>query len=153
MGQEVTDALLKSASSALENAELCFRENKFDATVRESILAIENAANALVISLGGAYVSSHYEYQRAMKVMAQRRWKLLLSRPVFKEMLKIVDLTEFSVNSRYPISVVEGEIRIREKPTKEKAEKFLKGARYFLKNAIRYINEYKSKQQTKSSRT
>ena len=144
MGEEVTDALLESASSALENAELCFGEGKFDATVREAILAIENAANAFVISLGGVYVASHYEYRRAMRVVAQRRWRAVLRRPAFKKMLRIADLTEFSVNSRCPISVVKGEIRIREKPTREKAEKFLKGARYFLKNATRYINEYKS---------
>ena len=144
MGEEVTKALLESASSALENAKLCFGEGKFDATMREAILAIENAANAFIVSLGGAYVSSHYEYRRAMKVVAQRRWKVVLSRPAFRKILRIADLTEFSVNSRYPISVVKGEIRIREKPTREKAKNFLEGAQYFLKNATRYINEYQS---------
>lgn len=145
MGEEVTDALLKSASSALENAEICFREEKFDATVREAIITIENAANALILSLGGTYVSSHYEYRRAMKVIAQRRWKPLLRRNAFKKMLRAADLTKFSVKARYPVSVIKGEIRVREEQTKGKAKKFLKAARHFLKNATKYINEYKNR--------
>lgn len=142
MGEEVRDALLGSASSALENSELCFREERYDATLREAILAIENAANAFITSLGGAYVSSHYEYRSAMRVVVQRRWRDVLRRSAFEKMLKIADLTSSSVNYRYPISVSGGEISVRKAPTREEAKEFLEAARYFLKKTTSYIDEY-----------
>jgi len=43
---EAVNILLETSNNALRNAELCFREKRLDTTVREAILAIENAANA-----------------------------------------------------------------------------------------------------------
>lgn len=140
---EAINLLLEASSSALKNAELCFQEKRFDATVRESILAIENAANAFILSLGGTYVSSHYEYRRAMKTVAERRWKELLKRPAFKAMLTAADIPESSVACRYPITIIEGEIHIRKPPKEKEAREILTSAQKFLKNALRYINEYK----------
>lgn len=142
----MTDALIRSASSALGNSELCFREGRHSATVREAIIAIENGANAFVTSLGGAYVSSHYEYRTAMRVVAQRRWREVSRRPAFEKMLRIADLTRFSVSYRYPISIAEGEITIRKEATSEEAEEFLQAARYFLKKTTHYIDEYRRRQ-------
>ncbi len=135
--------LLENATNALRNAELCFREKRFDATVREAIIAIENAANAFILALDGTYVSSHYEYHRAMETVAQRRWKALLKRPGFKAMLEAADLPRSSVAYRYPIAVVEGKIQIRQPPNEREAKELLASAQAFLKNARKYIEERK----------
>lgn len=142
---EAIDLLLEASSNALESAELCFREKKFEATVREAILAIENAANAFILTLGGTYVSSHYEYRLAMRTVAERRWRALLKRAGFKAMLKAADLPRSSVAYRYPVTVVEGRILTRRPPEEEEAREFLASAQAFLKNTRRYIEEYKRK--------
>lgn len=144
-GLEAVNILLETSTNALKNAELCFREKRFDATVREATLAIENAANAFILSLGGTYVSSHYEYRRTIETMAQRRWKALLRRPGFKAMLEAADLPRSSVAYRYPIAVVEGKIQIRKPPNKGEAEELLTSAQAFLKNTRKYIEEYKER--------
>jgi len=142
---EAVSLLLEASNNALKNAELCFREKRFDATVREAILTIENAANAFILSLGGAYVSSHYEYRRAMETVAQRRWKVLLKRPSFKAMLEAADLPRSSVAYRYPITVVEGKIQIRRPPNEREAKEILTSAQAFLKNARKHIEEHKGR--------
>jgi len=142
---EAVNLLLENSRNALRNAELCFREKRFDAAVREAILAIENAANAFILALGGTYVSSHYEYRRAMETVAQRRWKALLKRPGFKAMLEAADLPKSSVAYRYPITVVEGKIQIRRPPNGREAKGLLTSSQAFLKNARKYIAEHKGR--------
>lgn len=142
---EAINLLLEASSNALKNAELCFKGKRFDAAVRESILVIENAANAFILSLGGTYVSSHYEYRRAMRTVAERRWKKLLKRPAFKAMLRVADIPKSSVACRYPIAVIGGKIHIRKFLKEKEAKELLTAAQSFLKNVLKYINEHKSR--------
>ena len=108
MAAEEITISLKAAEDHLRTAWKALQGGEFYSSVFHSASAAENAANALVLSLGGVVPRAHRDAD-AMRTAALGQRPELLQREDFKRMLeKVGALEKHVVMSRYPIEVENG---------------------------------------------
>lgn len=107
VAEEITVSL-KVASRHLKDAESALRRGIFYDCVYHSASAVENAANAMILSLGGRVPHTHRDAEALASIVARVRPELLKDKK-FKLMIEGVSrLQRHVVASRYPIEVEEG---------------------------------------------
>lgn len=108
MAAEEITISLRAAEDHLRTAYKAIQGGEFYSCVFHSASAAENAANALVLSLGGVVPRTHRDAD-AIRTAALGRKPELLQREDFKRVLeKVRVLEQHVVMSRYPIEVEKG---------------------------------------------
>jgi len=101
-------ASLTTAEEHLKDARDAFRGGRYQDCVYHSASAAENAANGLILSLGGRIPRTHRDAE-AIQFIATRLKPGWLEEEDFKRMLDALkDLEAHVVKSRYPIKVEKG---------------------------------------------
>jgi len=132
-------ASLTTAEEHLKDARDAFRRGRYQDCVYHSASTAENAANALILSLGGRIPRTHRNAE-AIRFIATRLKPGWLEEEDFKRMLvTLKDLEAHVVKSRYPVKVEKGTfIPPNRYYTDKMAKDMLKGAT-FIFNVVKHF--------------
>lgn len=144
MAAEEITMSMRAAADHLRTARKALRVKEFYSCVFHSASAGENAANALILSLGGVIPRTHRDAE-AMREVALKRSPELLREGDFRRVLeKLRGLEKHVVMSRYPIEVKEGKYLPPHEYYKRKdAERALEDARFVVEVIKRLIDAKK----------
>jgi HEPN domain-containing protein len=124
----------------LKDAESAFKRGVFYDCVYHSASAAENAADTIILWLGGTSPHMHRDSE-AMEHVARRARPRLLKDDDFKRMVKKTGkLERHVVKSKYPVEVEDGVFLPPEEFYKEEdAKRMLKDARWVVGTVKRFL--------------
>lgn len=132
---EEINAFIKTAEAQLTSASHALRsqyESRYVDCIYFSAVAAENAANALVLFLGGKIPRTHEDAAALRKIASVSKPGLLKNKEFQKILGKLDKLEHYVVMTRYPIRVEERHIPPTHFFTKQDAEKALNDAKYIV---------------------
>lgn len=105
MGKDKVDVLLRVCEMNLSRAEKRFAEGEYDSAVFHASLAVENAANAMILVFGGDEAKDHRAIS-GLAVVVRRFKPELLREDFFNEVMEMGrEIQREVVYARYPILV------------------------------------------------
>lgn len=139
MGESKVEVLLKICGVNLSRAEKRLEAGEYDSAVFHASMAVETAANAMIILLGGDEAKDH----RAITGLAAviRRVKPQLLRE--ERFVQLIDrgrrIQREVVYTRYPLKVDGKWVTPMEYYTQEKAEEIVNHAKFITQEIKKYL--------------
>jgi len=103
MGEDKVDVLLRVCETNLSRAEKRFAEGEYDSGVFHASLAVENAANAMILLLGGDEAKDHRAISGLTAVIRRIKPDLLRNGAFKDAMERGREIQREVVYTRYPI--------------------------------------------------
>jgi HEPN domain-containing protein/predicted nucleotidyltransferase len=131
---------LKTANHHLQNAELALERGVFYDAVHHSVSAVENAADAFILRLGGTVPHAHGDAD-AIEHLARRARPALLEKKGFRSMLEgLRELEKHTIKSKYPVEVKDGVfLPPQEFYTKDEARRLFRKAQEVVRVAEDFL--------------
>lgn len=105
MGEDKVNVLLRVCETNLSRAEKRYAESEYDSAVFHASLAVENAANAMILVFGGDEAKDHRAISGLVAVIRRIQPELLRD-DVFNEAMEMGrEIQREIVYTRYPILV------------------------------------------------
>jgi HEPN domain-containing protein len=141
MVEDKVGALLRVSETNLNRAEKRLEGEEHDAAVFHASLAVESAANAMILDLGGRGATHHRAISGLAAVLRRMRPNLLEEEAYAELIGRGREIQREVVHARYPLKKAGRWITPMEYYTKEKAEKVLRDAGFIVEKVKAYLGE------------
>ncbi len=141
MVESKIEILLRISDKNLERALKRFKSGEYDSAVFHASLAVENAANALIIKLGGSEAKNHRAISGLAAVLRRVKPELLKEKKTMQLIEKGTLIQSEVVHTRYPLKVGGKWLTPMEYYTREKAKEIIDNADFVLKEIKRAMTE------------
>lgn len=136
MAQGKVEVLLKVADTNLARAQKRLETGEYDSAVFHASLAVESAANALIIELGGDEAKNHRAVSGLAAVIRRVKPEWLTEERLVQLIERGRAIQREVVYARYPLKVGGKWVTPMEYYTREKVKKVIENAK-FVVNGIR----------------
>jgi HEPN domain-containing protein len=141
MVENKIDVLIRVSEVNLARAEKRFKTGEYDSAAFHASLAIESAANALILKLGGCEAKNHRAISGLAAVLRRVKPELLREEKYMQLIEKGSEIQKEVVYARYPL-IVEGKwLTPMDYYTKEKARKIIENAKFVVKEIKHALTE------------
>jgi HEPN domain-containing protein len=124
--------LLRVSEVNLARARKRFDEGEYDSAVFHASMAIESAANAMIIKLGGDEAKNHRVISGLAAVLRRVKPELLKEERYLQLISKGTDIQREVVHARYPLKVAGKWVTPMEYYTREKAHMIINNAKFVV---------------------
>ena len=132
MGKSKVGVLLRISEVNLARAEKRFDDGEYDTAVFHASMAIEGAANAMILELGGNEAKNHRAISALAAVLRRVKPELLRRDRYAQLIAKGRDIQREVVYARYPLKVAGEWVTPMEYYTREKAKRIVDDARFVV---------------------
>lgn len=136
MVESKIEVLLKVSEVNLARAEKRFEIGEFDSAVFHASMAVESAANALILELGGDEAKNHRAIAGLAAVLRRVKPELLMEDEYVQLIERGREVQREVVYARYPLEVAGRWVTPMEYYTEEKARSIIDDAK-FVVNGIK----------------
>jgi HEPN domain-containing protein len=141
MVESKISVLMRISKANMAKAEKRFDELEFDSAVFHASMAIETAANAMILRLGGSEARNHRAISGLASVLRQVNPELLQKFEYRQLIEKGSDIQREVVYTRYPISTGGKWVTPMEYYTREKAQTVIENAKLVCGIIEKYLQE------------
>ncbi|MEX2723822.1 MAG: HEPN domain-containing protein [Candidatus Freyarchaeota archaeon] len=138
MAESKIEVLLKISQVNLERAEKRFEAGEYDSAVFHASMAVESAANAMILELGGGEAKNHRAISGLAAVLRRVKPELLRNDRYVQLIQRGRGIQREVVFTRYPLKVAGKWVTPMEYYTREKAIMVIENAK-FVVNEIKNI--------------
>jgi len=139
MAETRIEVLLKVSQVNLTRAEKRFDDGEFDSAVFQASMAVESAANALILKLGGDEAKDHRAISGLAAVTRRIRPDWLREEGFELLIDKGEEIQREVVYARYPLKVADKWVTPMEYYTSEKARTIIKNAKFVIDGIREYL--------------
>jgi len=136
MVESKIEALLRVSDVNLARAEKRFDSGEYDSAVFHASMAVESAANAMILELGGDEAKNHRAISGLAAVLRRVKPELLREERYAKLIEKGRDIQREVVYARYPLKVAGKWVTPMEYYTQENSREIIENAK-FVANGIK----------------
>ncbi len=133
MGQDKVDVLFKVCETNLSRAEKRYNEGEYDTAVFHASLAVESAANAMILVFGGNEAKDHRAITGLAAVIRRTKPELLRDESFNEAIEKGREIQREVVYTRYPILEGGKWLAPMDYYSKEKSSKIIEMATLIVK--------------------
>lgn len=130
MGESKVEALLRVSEANIARAERRFDAEEYDSAVFHASLAVESAANAMILRLGGGEAKDHRAVTGLAAVLRRVRPELLREEKYMRLIEKGREVQREVVYARYPLKLAGRWVTPMEYYTRDKARKAIDDAKF-----------------------
>jgi len=152
MVESKVETLLRISEVNLSRAEKRFAEGEFDSAVFHASMAVESAANAMIIELGGDEARDHRAISGLAAVLRRVRPELLREERYARLIERGTEIQREVVYARYPIKVVDKWVTPMEYYTREKARGIIENTKLVVNGIKMSLGEQSSKHKGRVNR-
>jgi len=139
MVESKIEVLLRISEVNLARAEKRFRAGEYDSAVFHASMAVENAANAMILELGGDEAKNHRAISGLAAVLRRVKPELLKEEKYVQLIARGREIQREVVYARYPIKVAGKWITPMEYYTREKTRKLIDDATFVVNEIKVYL--------------
>jgi len=136
MVESKIEALLRVSDVNLARAEKRFDSGEYDSAVFHASMAVESAANAMILELGGDEAKNHRAISGLAAVLRRVKPELLREERYAKLIERGRDMQREVVYARYPLKVAGKWVTPMEYYTQENSREIIENAK-FVANGIK----------------
>jgi len=146
MAESKVEVLLRVSEVNLARAEKRFDAGEYDSAVFHASMAVESAANAMIIKLGGDEAKNHRAISGLASVLRRVKPELLRQKRYLQLISKGTDIQREAVYTRYPLKVAGRWVTPMEYYSREKARMIINNAKFVVDEIKEYLK--RAKQET-----
>jgi len=139
MGESKVEALLNISQVNFARAEKRFEAGEYDSAVFHASMAVESAANTLILKLGGTEARDHRAITGLAAVVRRKRPDWLAEEDCTQLIERGKEIQREVVYTRYPLKMGGRWTTPMEYYTREKTEKIIDDARVVVEAIKKYI--------------
>lgn len=139
MVESKIDVLIRVSEVNLERARKRFETGEFDSAVFHASMAVETAANAMILDLGGDEAKDHRAISGLAAVLRRVKPELLKKEDYVQLIIKGTDVQREVVYARYPLKVGGKWVTPDEYYTREKAKTVVDNAESIVGTIKKFI--------------
>ncbi len=139
MVESKVNVLLKIAEVNLLRAEKRFETGEYDAAVFHSSMAVESAANAMILKLGGNEAKNHRAISGLAAVLRKTKPELLRENKYLQLIEKGKNIQREVVYTRYPLKLAGKWVTPMDYYTREKAIIVIEDAKFVVNGIKTYL--------------
>lgn len=132
MVESKVEVLLRVSEVNLARAEKRFDAGEYDSAVFHASMAVESAANALILQLGGDEAKNHRAISGLAAVLRRVKPELLREEEYVQLIERGREIQREVVYARYPLKVAGKWVTPMEYYTREKARRIIDNARFVV---------------------
>ena len=141
MVESKVSVLLRISKANIAKAEKRLKDSEFDSAVFHASMAVETAANAMILRLGGNEARDHRAISGLAAVLRQVKPELL-QKPEYRQLIeKGSDIQREVVYTRYPISTSGKWVTPMEYYSREKAQTVIENTKLVCGIIEKYLQE------------
>lgn len=141
MVESKVEVLLRVSEVNLDRAEKRFDTGEYDSAVFHASLAVESAANAMILRLGGCEAKDHRAISGLAAVLRRVRPELLREEKYVQLIEKGREIQREVVYARYPLKVAGRWVTPMEYYTREKTRGVIDNAKFVVDGIKRALME------------
>ena len=141
MVKSKVEVLLRVSEVNLARAEKRFDAGEYDSAVFHASLAVESAANAMILKLGGDEAKDHRAISGLAAVLRRVKPALLREEKYVQLVERGRDIQREVVYARYPLKVAGKWITPMEYYTQEKARGIIDNAKFVVEGIKTYLQK------------
>ena len=139
MAESKIDVLLRISEANLARAEKRLEDAEFDSAVFHASMAVEAAANAMILQLGGDEARDHRAISGLAAVLRRVKPELLRKREYLQLIEKGREIQREVIYTRYPVSVEGRWVAPMEYYTRENTTLVVENAKFVVGTIRRYL--------------
>lgn len=139
MVKNKVDVLLRVSEVNLARAEKRFDDREYDSAVFHASMAVESAANAMILKLGGNEAKDHRAISGLAAVLRRVKPELLREEEYVQLIERGREIQREVVYARYPLKVAGGWMTPMEYYTREKTEGVIDNAKFVVDGIKTYL--------------
>ncbi len=139
MAESKVEVLLRVSEVNLVRAEKRFAAGEYDSTVFHASMAVENAANAMILNLGGSEAKDHRAISGLTAVLRRVKPELLREERYVQLIDRGTEIQREVVYARYPLKVADRWVTPMEYYTQEKARRVIDNAKFVVDEIKMYL--------------
>ena len=139
MAESRIEVLLKVSQVNLARAEKRFNDGEYDSSAFHASMAVESAANALILKLGGDEAKNHRAISGLAAVIRRMRPDWLREEGCQQLIDKGGEIQREVVYARYPIKLADRWVTPMEYYSPEKARKIIDDAKFVIDEIRGYL--------------
>ena len=139
MAESKVEVLLRVSEVNLARAEKRFDAGEYDSAVFHASMAVESAANAMILKLGGDEAKNHRAISGLAAVLRRAKPELLREEMYVQLIEKGRRIQREVVYARYPLKVAGEWVTPMEYYTEEKAREIIDNARFVVDRIKIYL--------------
>jgi len=132
LAESKVEVLLRVSEVNLARAEKRFDAGEYDSAVFHASMAVESAANAMILKLGGDEAKNHRAISGLVAVLRRVKPELLKEEKYAQLIEKGREIQREVVYARYPLKVADKWVTPMEYYTREKARRIIDNARFVV---------------------
>jgi len=132
MVESKVEVLLRVSEVNLARAEKRFDAGEYDSAVFHASMAVESAANAMILELGGDEAKNHRAISGLAAVLRRVKPELLREREYVQLIERGREIQREVVYARYPLKVAGKWVTPMEYYTREKTRRIIDNARFVV---------------------
>jgi HEPN domain-containing protein len=132
MAESKVEVLLRVSEVNLARAEKRFDAGEYDSAVFHASMAVESAANALILQLGGDEAKNHRAISGLAAVLRRVKPELLREEEYVQLIERGREIQREVVYARYPLKVAGKWVTPMEYYTREKTRRIIDNARFVV---------------------
>jgi HEPN domain-containing protein len=139
MVESKVEVLLRISEVNLARAEKRFSAGEYDSSVFHASMAVENAANAMILELGGDEAKNHRAISGLAAVLRTVKPELLKKEKYVQLIARGREIQREVVYARYPIKMAGKWVTPMEYYTREKTRKLIDNATFVIDEIKVYL--------------
>jgi len=139
MVESKVEVLLRVSEVNLARAEKRFEAGEFDSAVFHASMAVESAANAMILKLGGDEAKSHRAISGLATVLRRVKPELLREEKYVQLIERGREIQREVVYARYPLKVAGRWVTPMEYYTQEKTRGIIDNAKFVVEGIKTYL--------------
>jgi len=143
MAESKVEVLLRVSEVNLARAEKRFDAGEYDSAVFHASMAVESAANAMIINLGGDEAKNHRAISGLAAVLRRVKPELLREEKCVQLIERGREIQREVVYARYPLKVAGQWVTPMEYYTQEKAREIIDNAKFVVEGIKTYLKRAK----------
>lgn len=143
MVESKIDVLIRICELNLRRARKRFATDEFDSAVFHASMAVETAANAMILELGGDEAKDHRAISGLASVIRRVKPELLKEEDYVQLIAKGIDVQREVVYARYPLKVGGKWVTPEEYYTCEKAKAIMDNVEFIVATIKRFTTKSK----------
>ena len=143
MAESKIKVLLKISQVNLERAEKRLKAGEYDSAVFHASMAVESAANAMILELGGDEAKNHRAISGLTAVLRRVKPELLRNEKYAQLIEKGREIQREVVYTRYPLKMAGKWVTPMEYYTREKATMVIENAKFVVNGIKTYLKSSK----------
>jgi len=142
MAESKVSVLLKVSETNLDRAEKRLHAGEYDSAIFHASMAVESAANAMILSLGGDEAKNHRAVSGLAAVLRRVKPELLTEEKYAQLIEKGREIQREVVYARYPVKVADRWVTPMEYYTREAARRLIENAKFIVDGIELYLKRH-----------